>query len=88
MARLASTYLITAYPLSTVPGLVRLAYIISNVFTPQLPAYREEGDNKGGPFFMFYYADDEVIAAVGRGGGAAFWKATTPAWDLQAGVDL
>jgi hypothetical protein len=49
---------------------------------------RKSEDDKKGPFFLFIYADDEILVARGRGGGVAFWTATTPTWELQSGISL
>ena len=38
------------------------------------------------PFFIFFYADEEIIAARGRSGGVAFWKRTSPEWELSNGI--
>ena len=49
---------------------------------------RKSDDDKKGPFFLFIFADDDIAVARGRGGGVAFWKATTPSWEAESGVAL
>jgi hypothetical protein len=39
------------------------------------------------PFFLFFYVSEDLIAARGRGGGIAFWARTTPAWELENGIN-
>ncbi len=48
---------------------------------------RKEPPKRGSlPFFLFAYADNDIIVARGRGGGLAYWAATTPAWELENGI--
>ena len=49
---------------------------------------RKGEDDKKGPFFLFIFVDDEIAVARGRGGGVAFWKATSPSWEAESGVAL